>query len=194
MKLRLGLAAACLVFLGACATVSLGHDEVARVVNGAFARAGVDHGPVTVADAADGPLWDAATTVNGARLGLQVDRVKGRVARVDLGTKGTLTDTQLDRIAHYASNPADERAQRRRTVLLLLVVFAGIGVGLLAARRARLGEEARAAEAQAAEAHTAEAHTEVLDALESPTVESPTVESPTLDSPTATPESVRDSA
>lgn len=125
-----------------CTTVTLERGDVAGVARGAFGSAGIEVDDITVADAMGDGSWPVTAVVDDTSFALVVDGRSGRVTSIDLGDSELVSTEQLRRIGSYASNPSDERAQRRRTVVVLAIVFGGISGGLLVARRLRLREEA----------------------------------------------------
>jgi len=139
----LALVVLALALLGGCSAASLQRSDVAGVVEGAFGAAGLGVQNITVADAPVDGRWPVTATVSKVRLHLQVDALEGRVTSIDLAEHDVVSRAALQRIAAYSSNPTEERAASRRRLILVLLVAAGITVGLLTARHFRLREEAQ---------------------------------------------------
>ena len=141
---RRALAAGALILgLAACGSPQVERNDVASVVERAFAAGDARATDVEVAsDPIDG-RWPVIADVDGRPLELEVDADSGRVVSIDFGTDvAALTQEQLEDVAAYADNPSADRARRRNwTVALAALVVAVVG-GLTAARRMRLREEA----------------------------------------------------
>jgi hypothetical protein len=110
-------------------------------VREAFHSAGLEAADISVARSLEGDSWSATATANGAELALTIDAEAGRIARIQLGDSTALSRDQLQAIARYESNRADERARARRRVVALVIVVALVAGGLLLARHFRLREE-----------------------------------------------------
>lgn len=145
--IRRALALVLVPLVAACSTVRLGREDVPAVVIGAFDAAGLEVDRVRVADDAVEGLWPVTVVESGRTLDLEVDPGAGRVVRINLGEANGLSRAELEDIARFRSNPEDDRAQRRRQTLVVALFAALAAVGLVAARRVRLREEAALAEA-----------------------------------------------
>lgn len=144
MVRRTLIVAALAVGLGACASPELARDDVAGVVEGAFAAADADVSDIEVgSDLVDG-RWEVSAVVEGRPLDLQVAHDAGRVVSIDFGTETVvLTQAQLEDVAAHADNPAADRARRNRLLTTFVVLAALIAGGLAVARQLRLREEAQ---------------------------------------------------
>lgn len=138
---RLRLALVVLVVAAGCSTALLPRAEVPEVIRGAFGAAGLEVHDIAVAPAREGDEWTAKATVSGDAIAMRVDAEAGRITSIDLGESEAITNAQLQDIAGYASNPANDRARTRNRVMMVLVVVALVTVGLLVARHFRLREE-----------------------------------------------------
>ncbi len=131
-----------ITLLAACGTASLARADVAPVVNAAFGAAGLHVTDIVVARAPVSDAWPVTAVVSHDRIRLNVDVHDGRVSSVDIAQSKAVSDAQLQTVARYASNPAEDRAATRRRTAALVIVVGGAAMGLLLARRARLREEA----------------------------------------------------
>lgn len=137
------LAAGALILgLAACGSPQIERDDVASVVEGAFAAGDARATDIEVAsDPIDG-RWQASAEVDGRPLEVEVDADSGRVLSIDFGTEvAALTQKQLEDVASYADNPSADRARRRNWAVGLIALVVAVAGGLTAARQMRLREE-----------------------------------------------------
>lgn len=146
MVRRVLVITALLVGLGACASADLDRDDVAGVVEGAFAAADADVSDIEVGPEPVDGRWTVSAEVEGRPLDLEVDAGAGRVVSIDFGTETVvLTQEQLEDVAAHAHNPAADRARRGRLLTTFVVFAALVAGGLAVARQLRLREEAQLA-------------------------------------------------
>lgn len=128
--------------------------DATQVAVDAFASAGLD-GEVgeivedaTVDRAIDGEfiqVHQVEMIVDGRSYLAGVDRKQGAVVRLNEPSDTALTDEQVEVIAAYRDNPAEEDARRTRSVVaVLLVVLTAVGATLFFRRERRKAELAAA--------------------------------------------------
>ncbi len=132
------LLAACA--LAGCATAQLSQRDAIESTETALDRAGITADDVAVTDSVPDAFTISANTSSG-ELVLVMDAAAGRFTSVELPEDLSVSEEQLGRLARHQSNPADDRARTRRTVLVAALVVALAAGGLGLARRARLREE-----------------------------------------------------
>jgi hypothetical protein len=144
MVRRAVAAVALAAVLGSCGSADLARDDVAGVVEGAFASAGWEVTDVEPAPARAGDRWPVTATLGDRPIELEVASGSGRILSVDFGdATPPLDQAELEAVAAHADNPAADRARRRQVLLGVALLAAGLTGGLLLARRLRLQEETR---------------------------------------------------
>jgi len=144
MVRRAATAAAAGLLLASCASAPLGRDDVAGVVRGAFADAGVRVGDVEVAPEPASDRWTVTATVDGRDVELEVAAGSGRITALEVGTGASPLDRdELEAIAAHDAGRAEEPA-RRLALGALGTLAAAVAAALVVARRLRLREDAQA--------------------------------------------------
>lgn len=141
------------LLLGACGRATMSPDEATQVAVDAFANAGLagEVGEVvegaTVDRAIDGEfiqVHQVELVVDGRSYLAGVDRRQGAVVRLNEPNDSALTDAQVEAIAEYRSNPAEDDARRTRAVVCVGVVLLALAGATLFFRRERRRAEAAA--------------------------------------------------
>lgn len=138
---RLVFAVVVSLLVAGCSTTPVPRADVPDLVREAFRSAGLEASDISVARSGEGGSWSATATAGGVELSLTIDAEAGRIARIELADSTAISRAQLQEIARYESNRADERARARRRVVALVVLVALVTGGLLVARHFRLREE-----------------------------------------------------
>lgn len=139
--MRRALLVASVALLGACSTVQMDRGEIADVAADALASADLAATEIEPAAEPVDTLWPVSATVQDLPVELSISRTSGRVTAVDLAEGIEVSDAQLERLASFEDNPAQDSANVRRGVIFSLLVVAAI-LGFFAwARRARLRDE-----------------------------------------------------
>lgn len=132
--------------LGGCGRAAMSVDDATQVAVDAFADAGLDAeiGEIvegaTVDRAIDGEfiqVHQVELIVDGRSYLAGVDRRQGAVVRLNEPNDTALTDEQVEAIAGYRDNPAEEDARRTRTVVWAALVLFAVAAAMLFFRRER---------------------------------------------------------
>ena len=141
------------LLLAACGRATMSTDDATQVAVDAFELAGVDAevGDVvedaTVDRAIDGEfiqVHQVEMIVDDKSYLAGVDRKLGAVVRLNEPNDTELTAEQVEAIAEYRNNPAEDDARRNRTVIWVVVVLLAIAAAVAFFQRERRKAELEA--------------------------------------------------